>query len=39
MSEKVPVVAILNSNDDVVELLRMAFDRPGSWSCPPTWMP
>jgi DNA-binding NtrC family response regulator len=29
MSEKVPVVAILNSNDDVVELLRMALEQAG----------
>jgi CheY-like chemotaxis protein len=29
MSSKVPVVAILNSNDDVVELLRMAFEQAG----------
>ena len=29
MSAKVPVVAILNSNDDVVELLRMAIEQAG----------
>ena len=29
MSENIPVVAILNSNDDVVELLRMALEQAG----------
>jgi DNA-binding NtrC family response regulator len=29
MSEQVPVVAILNSNDDVVELLRTAVEQAG----------
>ena len=29
MSAKVPVVAVLNSNDDVVELLRMAIEQAG----------
>lgn len=29
MSQRVPVVAVLNSNDDVVELLRMALERAG----------
>jgi DNA-binding NtrC family response regulator len=29
MSESVPVVAILNSNDDIVELLRMALEQAG----------
>lgn len=29
MSERVPVVAVLNSNDDVVELLRMVVEQAG----------
>ncbi len=29
MSERVPVVAVLNSNDDVVELLRMVLEQAG----------
>ena len=29
MSERIPVVAVLNSNDDVVELLRMAVEQAG----------
>lgn len=29
MSSRVPVVAILNSNDDVVEMLRMAIEQAG----------
>jgi len=29
MSARVPVVAVLNSNDDVVELLRMALEQAG----------
>ena len=29
MSQRVPVVAVLNSNDDMVELLRMAMEHAG----------
>lgn len=29
MSERIPVVAVLNSNDDVVELLRMVLEQAG----------
>lgn len=29
MSRRIPVVAILNSNDDLVELLRMALEQAG----------
>ena len=29
MSERVPIVAILNSNDDIVEMLRMVLEQAG----------